>query len=132
MERNITITKEGRVLIKKDDGKWETLSVYVAKQNPDICGKWFEGCEVHHKDGNKFNNSPENLICLSPSEHHKIHNSIGVVVYKDGEYYGFFNSVYSCSKQINIPVAYITRYLKTGFFPKGKYNNHIWHFENTS
>ena len=31
--------------------------------------------EVHHIDGNHFNNDPDNLIILSKSEHSKIHSS---------------------------------------------------------
>ena len=31
------------------------------------------GYEIHHKDGNKHNNSIENLACLTPSEHHSLH-----------------------------------------------------------
>ena len=45
----------------------------VAKAFPEICGEWFEGAVVHHKDFNKTNNCPENLIVLSPSEHSKLH-----------------------------------------------------------
>lgn len=48
--------------------------VEIAKAFPEICGEWFEGCHVHHKDGNRSNNAPSNLICLSPQEHHRIHN----------------------------------------------------------
>ena len=46
---------------------------YIAKAFPDICGEWFEGCHVHHKDFNHFNNAPSNLICLTPEEHRQIH-----------------------------------------------------------
>lgn len=47
--------------------------ILVAKSFPEICGEWFDGCAVHHKDGNKLNNTPENLIVLSKEEHHKLH-----------------------------------------------------------
>ena len=47
--------------------------ILVAKAFPEICGEWFEGCEVHHKDFNKLNNVPENLIILSKGEHSKLH-----------------------------------------------------------
>lgn len=30
---------------------------------------------IHHKDGNKLNNSPENLEMVSKSEHNKIHHT---------------------------------------------------------
>lgn len=45
----------------------------VAKAFPEICGEWFEGCQVHHKDFDKLNNVPENLIVLTPSEHSALH-----------------------------------------------------------
>ena len=49
----------------------------VAKTFPEICGQWFEGCEVHHKDGHPSNNRADNLICLSHEEHKIIHNEKG-------------------------------------------------------
>ena len=41
---------------------------------------WFDGCNVHHKDHNTQNNNIDNLECLKPSEHTKLHNP---VKYKD-------------------------------------------------
>ncbi|MCX8649972.1 HNH endonuclease [Gilliamella sp. B2776] len=35
--------------------------------------KLIKGEHVHHIDGNKLNNNPNNLIILSASEHAKIH-----------------------------------------------------------
>lgn len=36
----------------------------VVKAFPEICGEWFEGAEVNHKDENKDNNSAYNLeVC---------------------------------------------------------------------
>jgi hypothetical protein len=32
-----------------------------------------KGMVIHHKDEDKFNNSPNNLECLSRSDHMKIH-----------------------------------------------------------
>jgi hypothetical protein len=31
------------------------------------------GYHIHHRDGNKLNNTPENLEALSPSDHHSKH-----------------------------------------------------------
>ena len=50
------------------------MHVIIAKTFPEICGKWFEGCEVHHKDYDKLNYHPENLIVLTKEEHKKLHS----------------------------------------------------------
>ena len=51
--------------------------ILVAKAFPEICGEWFDGCHVHHKDQNPSNNKAENLICLSKREHYNIHTELG-------------------------------------------------------
>lgn len=53
--------------------KRERFHVLVAKAFPEICGEWFEGAVVHHKDFNRLNNVPENLVVLTHSEHSKLH-----------------------------------------------------------
>ncbi len=53
--------------------KGVNVHILVARAFPEICGEWFDGCVVHHKDFNKHNNIPENLIILTASEHSKIH-----------------------------------------------------------
>ena len=45
----------------------------VAKAFPEICGEWFEGCEVHHKDGNSQNNEATNLIVCTKEQHWEYH-----------------------------------------------------------
>ena len=47
----------------------------VAKAFPEICGEWFEGAEVHHKDLNPLNNNAENLIIISKERHRELHNN---------------------------------------------------------
>jgi hypothetical protein len=40
-------------------------------------GKIPKGYHIHHKDGNRNNNSIENLVCLSPEEHFMVHKNNG-------------------------------------------------------
>ena len=47
--------------------------VIVAKAFPEICGNWFEGCHVHHKDFNPLHNTPDNLIVMTEREHLQLH-----------------------------------------------------------
>lgn len=35
------------------------------------------GCVIHHLDWNKNNNVIENLVCLTVSEHERVHNIVG-------------------------------------------------------
>lgn len=134
-----------RKTIKTDDG-FELYAVFVAKNNPDICGEWFEGCEVHHKDGNPSNDVPENLICLTPQEHHSAHIKLGnhpcrpkrekeqkcsngnacnkkaVTVLYEGENCGTFASIQEVTEAFDIPRCVIQHYLKkqTPLCPKWK------------
>lgn len=45
------------------DGKSHSKKIYrlAAKAFPEICGEWFDGCEVDHIDGNIQNNNVHNL-----------------------------------------------------------------------
>lgn len=49
------------------NGTLKTYKVHrlVALAFPEICGKWFEGATVNHKDENKQNNNASNLEWLS-------------------------------------------------------------------
>lgn len=47
--------------------------ILVAQAFPEICGEWFEGCHVHHRNFDRLDNRPENLVVLSASEHTKLH-----------------------------------------------------------
>ena len=53
------------------NGKTDREHRFIAE---DMIGRKLKTNEVvHHKDGNKRNNSPENLIVVTRSEHAKIH-----------------------------------------------------------
>lgn len=123
-----------RKLIKTPNGL-EFYAVFIAKQNPEICGEWFKGCEVHHKDGDCSNDVPENLICLTPQEHHQAHIELGnhphkknndkiqkqvnrkpqkkpITVYFEGEYCGTYPSIQNVTDTFGIPRLVISHYIK--------------------
>lgn len=41
-----------------------------------FCDNYTSKCEVHHKDLNRSNNNSNNLLCLSPQEHRKLHKEL--------------------------------------------------------
>jgi hypothetical protein len=63
--------KSGYAVFKDKDGK--TRSVHKRVCEKKMGGKVRDGYEVHHKDGNKLNNRPENLWALKKSTHRKNH-----------------------------------------------------------
>ena len=74
------------------DGKKHTVGVHtVVSMFYD--DKWYDGCVVHHKDGDMHNNNLENLEVLDKSSHTKQHH-------KDGTLYriGKFASEHQCGK----------------------------------
>lgn len=48
----------------------------VAKAFPEICGEWFNKCEVHHLDFNPLNNRADNLKVCTKEEHDAYHYEI--------------------------------------------------------
>lgn len=87
---NITVTEDFHVIGvrgkelkgRKDEKGYILLKVHgvnvrrshvIARCFPEICGEWFEGAEVHHKDRNKTNDVPTNLQIVSHKEHVLIH-----------------------------------------------------------
>lgn len=61
------IKKYHRVSLFKD-GAWKYSLVHdlVARAFPEICGEWFEGAQVNHKDENPENNYAWNLeVCTA-------------------------------------------------------------------
>lgn len=52
------------------------VHIEVAKAFPEICGKWFKGCEVHHKDGNSLNNEATNLVVCTKAQHMEYHRKM--------------------------------------------------------
>lgn len=77
-----------RVHLYNRKARYYMVHILVAKAFPEICGKWFEGCQVHHIDCNPSNNSPYNLICLTTEEHNRIHKEMGQKVGEKNPFYG--------------------------------------------
>ena len=74
----------------------------IAKAFPDICGVWFDGCEVHHIDNNPTNNAAVNLSVLTHEEHKRLHN--GYILQKDqnGVILNKFSTSYEASNATGI------------------------------
>lgn len=72
-------------LYKNGKSKRVLVSRIIAQAYPEICGEWFEGCQVDHINGIRDDNRPENLrICTCKENQNfelcKINKSI---VHKD-------------------------------------------------
>ena len=67
MKPHVNQYRDNRVtvcLCKDGKPRQRFISVLVAKAFPEICGEWFEGAEVDHKDTDTQNNTAENLrVC---------------------------------------------------------------------
>lgn len=72
--------------------------ILVALTFPEICGTWFYGCEVHHKDCNPRNNSACNLLVLSHEEHKNIHRQLGQKMGEKNPFYGKHHSAKTKAK----------------------------------
>ena len=60
------------------NGKPRTARVHeiVARAFPEICGEWFEGCEVDHIDADKTNNKATNLRVVTHTMNMRNPNTI--------------------------------------------------------
>lgn len=55
------------------NSKYYLVNRIVAKAFPEICGKWFDGCEIHHLDFNPLNDRADNLMVCTRKEHDAYH-----------------------------------------------------------
>lgn len=90
-------TVKGRILIAH----------LIAKAFPEICGTWFDGCEVHHKDGNPANDSANNLLVITHEEHKRLHNGYIIQKNTNGEIVNKYLTSYEASKATGISDACI-------------------------
>ena len=109
IKNNEVITYQRNVI--KINGKLKPLSVEIAKANPEMCGEWFEGCEVHHINWIENDDRPENLVCLNSKTHHYIHSKAVDVFYK-GNFLGRFPNYTMAAKEFNFNTSVISYYVK--------------------
>ena len=55
----------------KESGKFKSVHKRVIEKK--MGGKVWKGFEVHHKDGDKSNNRPSNLVAIKKTTHRRIH-----------------------------------------------------------
>ena len=135
------------------NGKPRTARVHeiVARAFPEICGEWFEGCEVDHIDADKTNNIATNLrvvthtmnmrnpntIWKKQGENHPMYGRThdqtakdkmskagkrNVSIYSfDGSLIGKFESVKEAAKYMNVSVKTIKNYSKDKELHKNKF-----------
>lgn len=99
-----TFSNYMRVQLCKDGiSKRHLVHRLVARAFPEICGRWFEGCVVHHMDCNPRNNAASNLkVCTQayncnyePSKKLMIEHqhSIAINQLKDGVLINTYKSI---------------------------------------
>lgn len=105
--------------IKQDAGRWVALTF------PEICGEYFDGAEIDHKDTNTLNNNPNNLhwvtrtgnannpltrLHKSQSKLNRTDMAIPVRQYtKDGAFLAEFPSLREASRVTDVCVAHISK-----------------------
>lgn len=62
------------------NGKGVRVHTMVGRCFPEICGEYQEGYHYHHVNHNQLDNRAENIVCISPSEHRRIHTEEDGVV----------------------------------------------------
>lgn len=111
------------------NNKLERIHVMVGRCFPEICGEWHKYYHYHHINRNQLDNRAENIICVSPSEHKRMHQvedgvSVGVRAYdKNGDYIGEWESKCQAAEATGIDYRHITdvilgkgRYTAGGYF----------------
>ena len=96
------------------DGKPIRVHTMVGRCFPEICGEWHKHYHYHHINRNQLDNRAENIICLSPGEHKRMHLveegvSVGVRAYdKNGDYVGEWESKLQAAEATGVSYRHIT------------------------
>lgn len=105
-ERPIYVNKKrkNRRCIKLNQDKYY-FSLIMANAFPEICGEPFDGCEIHHIDGDKSNEAATNLKVMTKEEHHRLHDGIIVKYTVDGEKVGEYLSSKEAAESVGNKVS---------------------------
>lgn len=110
------------ILCKNGRTKTHKVHQLVAKAFPEICGEWFEGCEIDHIDGMRSNNKATNLKVCTKSEN--MRNPITTIKIseikkkpilqftQDGEFIREWDCALTASKELHISRSTIIDSLK--------------------
>lgn len=96
------------------DGNNYRVHILVGQTFPDVCGEFKKHYHYHHLNRNQKDNRAENIVCLSPSEHKRLHQkedgvSVGVVAYdKKENRVGEWDSKMQASEETGICYRHIT------------------------
>ena len=121
----------------------EKVHQLVAFAFPEICGEWFEGAEINHKDENPANNNANNLEFLTHQENNvygnktqrmlsnrKCKNKCKPVIQftMSGEEINRYSSASEAARQLGCSNIYISMccrgICKTAYGYKWNYNNY--------
>lgn len=129
-ERKIKINpkRQNRKQVNTSKGKIY-VHILVAKAFPEICGEWFDGCEVHHKDGDATNNNATNLQIVSKKQHWLLHKSLLVQEDVNGKVIGMYTSSLEAQKETGVSAAAIRECLCGNSKTSGGY---IWYRKKAS
>lgn len=111
------------------NNKCERVHVMVGRCFPEICGEWHKYYHYHHINRDQHDNRAENIVCVSPSEHKRMHQvedgvSVGVKAYdKNGDFVGVWESQQQAAEATGISRFHIVGALrqKWGRFTAGGY-----------
>lgn len=100
-----------------ENGKRKHYMIHrlVAWAFPEICGEWFEGSQINHKDENKKNNNAYNLEWCTPTYNinygtgtQKRHKQSVYALNIDTNEVQLFNSIKDASESTNVPKSLIS------------------------
>jgi hypothetical protein len=85
LNQKVGITRENTYLGKRGYLHWKSDKQLchrtIAYRELNHRGTPFSECDIHHRNGNKLDNNPENLQLLTREEHQLAH---GEVIYEQG------------------------------------------------